>query len=227
MPDFARDLDSAIVQLHSRDYRNPMQLRPGGVLVVGAGNSGAEIALELARTREVSLAGRQIAEVPINLQSLVGRRLITPFLFRVVFHRLLTKNTPIGVKVLANPNRPFPLIRVKSPHLKAAGVVRTPRVTGVQNGRPQLEDGRVLDVPNIIWSTGFHSYFNWIKLRAFDAGGEPKHTRGVATDMPGIYFVGLNFLYALSSVTINGVGRDAKYVARVIAERSASGRRVN
>jgi putative flavoprotein involved in K+ transport len=221
IPVFAGDLDVAIQQLHSRDYRNPAQVRNGDVLVVGAGNSGAEIAAELARTHKVWLAGSNVGEVPFDIQSFVGRHVIARLLFRGVFHRLLTTDTPIGAKARTKAHGAAPLIRVKARHLNDAGVVRTPRVLGVRDGKPVLEDGASLDIGAIIWATGFEPNFSWIKLPAFDSSGEPKHTRGVAQDEPGLHFVGLAFLYAQSSSMIHGVGRDAEYVASAVSQKLA------
>src|SRR6185295_17918393 len=221
MPVFAHDLDPTIRQLHSRDYKNPAQINDGDVLIVGAGNSGAEIAAELAPTRKVWLAGRNVGEIPFDTQSFIGRHLIVRVLFRGVFHRLLTEDTPIGVKARARAHDATPLVRTKQRHLQAAGVVLAPRVLGVRDGKPILEDGRTLDVANIIWATGFEPNFSWIKLPAFDSSGEPKQKRGAAIGQPGLYFVGLAFLYAASSSMIHGVGRDAAYVARRISEKLA------
>jgi len=101
----------------------------------------------------------------------------------------------------------------------AAGVKRVGRTVGVQNGRPVLEDGRTLDVTNVVWCTGYHPGFSWIELPVFDADGEPLQDRGVVRGEPGLYFVGLHFLYAMSSGMIHGVGRDADHVADTIARR--------
>ena len=98
VPPFAGELDPGIVQLHSSEYRHPGQWRPGSVLVVGAGNSGSELAMEAARDgRQVWLAGRDTGHVPFRIEGSAGR-LLLPFVFRVVFHRLLTVDTPIGRK---------------------------------------------------------------------------------------------------------------------------------
>jgi putative flavoprotein involved in K+ transport len=112
-----------------------------------------------------------------------------------------------------------PLIRVKPNDLAAAGVERVPRVAGVKDGRPILDDGRALDVANVIWCTGFQPGFSWIDLPVFGADGEPLHHRGIATTEPGLYFVGQHFLYAFSSTMIHGVGRDADRVAATIEAR--------
>lgn len=226
IPPFAGALDPDIVQLHSSEYRNLSQLRPGGLLVVGAGNSGAEIALEAARGgHPTSIAGRDTGHLPFRIEGAVGRVLV-PFVFRVVFHRLLTMATPIGRK--ARPkiiSQGGPLIRVKPGDLTAAGVQRVPRVAGVRNGLPVLEGDRILEVANVVWCTGFHPGFGWIDLPVLDREGEPLHERGIAVGEPGLYFVGLHFLYALSSTMIHGVERDAKRVADAIAARIAAAAR--
>jgi putative flavoprotein involved in K+ transport len=218
-PAFATELDPSIVQLHSSAYKRPGQLRPGTVLLVGAGNSGAEIAMELRQAgHPVMVAGPDVGSIPGWFQSTFGQVVFAPLLFRVIFHRLLTESTPAGRKVKAKEHRSTPLIRTLPKHLAAAGVERVGRVRGVQDGRPVLEDGTVLDVQNVIWSTGFHPGFSWVHLPVFDERGNPRQKRGVA-EAPGLYFVGLTFLYAMSSSMIHGVGRDAKYVAERIVER--------
>lgn len=225
VPAFSTDLDSSIIQLHSSDYKNLSQLQPGGVLIVGAGNSGSEIALETARGgHRTWMSGRDTGHVPFRIEGLLGRVLLVHVVLRVLFHRVLTTSTRIGRKV-----RPRvlvgggPLIRVKPRDLAAAGVERVQRTVGTRDGRPVLEDGRVPDIANVIWCTGFHPGFSWIELPVFGAGGEPIHQRGVAANQPGLYFVGLHFLYAMSSTMIHGVARDAEHIVNTIFGRSAFG----
>ncbi len=218
-PGFASELDASIVQLHSSAYRRPTQLRQGRVLLVGAGNSGAEIAMELRKAgHPVVMAGPDVGSIPAWFQTTLGQVLVAPLLFRGIFHRLLTESTPAGRKVKAKGKTATPLIRTLPKHLAAAGVERVGRVSGVKDGKPVLDDGTVLDVQNVIWSTGFHPGFSWVKVPVFDEQGHPRQKRGVA-EPPGLYFVGLTFLYAMSSSMIHGVGRDAQYVAERIAGR--------
>jgi putative flavoprotein involved in K+ transport len=218
VPEFASELDPGIVQLHVAEYRNPGQLQDGPALVVGAGNSGAEIALELAKTRRVWLSGREVGALPFRPES-AAARILMPIVGRLVFHRILSIGNPIGrrarPKVLAGRDL---LIRIKPKDLAAAGVERLPRTTGVENGLPQLEDGRRLDVANVVWCTGFHPGFSWIDLPVLGPE-EPNHEGGIVGDEPGLYFVGLRFLYSKSSEQIHGVGRDAARIARTIASR--------
>jgi putative flavoprotein involved in K+ transport len=224
-PEFATDLGPSIVQLHSSEYRNLTQLQPGGVLVVGAGNSGAELALETVRGgHETWVSGRDVGRIPFRFGGL-PRTLLMRVMLRFVFHRLMTTDTPIGrrarPKMLAHATAP--LIRATPDVLAGAGVHRVARTAGAQDGRPLLEDGRVLDVTNVIWCTGYQPGFSWIDLPVFDANDEPRHDRGVVRYEPGLYFVGLHFLYAMSSTMIHGVGRDANHVAEVIGERTRAG----
>jgi putative flavoprotein involved in K+ transport len=225
VPDFATSLDAGIVQLHSKDYKNPSQLQPGDVLVVGAGNSGADIAIDVARSHRTWLSGRHPGNVPFRIESRAAR-VILPVLFRLVFHRLLTVDTPMGRR--ARPSvisKGGPLIRVRPADLAAAGVERTGRVEGVRGGKPLLADGRTLDVTNVIWCTGFHAGLSWVDLPTpvYGADGEPTHERGIVPDEPGFYFVGLHFLYSLSSTMIHGVARDAERIADTILARTSAG----
>lgn len=221
VPDFAGLLDPSIVQLHSLHYRNAAQLQPGEVLIVGAGNSGAEIGMELARTHPTYLSGRDTGHVPFRIEGRASQLVLSRLVLRGVFHRMLTVATPIGRRVRPKVlTAGGPLIRVKPKDLTAAGVQRVPRVVGVRDGLPLLADGRVLSVANVVWCTGFQPGFSWIDLPVIE-GAEPRHERGIMPDLPGLYFVGLHFLYAMSSSMIHGVGRDAERIASAIAARTA------
>ena len=224
VPTFAGELDPAIVRMHSSDYRNLAQLRPGGVLIVGAGNSGAEIAIETVRGGHPTwVAGRDVGAIPFRVDSTIARLFLRRLVFRVVFHRVLTLSTPLGRKAHAKAAHGVtPLIRTKPNDLARAGVERVGRVVGVRGGRPVLADGRVIDAANVIWCTGYHPGFSWIDLPVFEDDGDPRHDRGVVQRERGLYFVGLHWLYAMSSPMVHGVGRDADYVAGVVAERLKS-----
>jgi putative flavoprotein involved in K+ transport len=218
VPVFAPEIDPRIVQLHSSEYCGPSQLRDGGVLVVGVGNSGAEIAFEVARSHPTMLSGKEAGEIPVRHGS-VPARFVLPVV-RFLGHRVLTKRTPIGRKV--GPKLAFkatPLIRVKSKEIAGAGIERVARVAGVRGGLPMLKDDRVLDVANVVWCTGFRQDFSWIDLPILGEDGQPQHDRGVVRSAPGLYFMGLIFQYAASSDVLPGIGRDAKLIAKHIVER--------
>jgi putative flavoprotein involved in K+ transport len=223
IPDFASALDTKTFQMHSHDYRTPVQLPAGPVLLVGAGNSGAEIAMDLAPARKVYLSGRDVGNVPFRIASFLGRKLLIRMVMRGLFHRVLTMRTPMGRKFRKKMHgHGMPLIRTRPGELEAAGVERVGRISGVRAGRLRTEDGRELDVASIIWCTGFHAGFDWIDLPVLDADGAPRHRFGKATDVDGLYFAGLHFQYAVSSTMIHGVGRDARRTAGWIAKNCAA-----
>ena len=219
VPAFASELDPRIAQLDSTEYRNPAQLRDGGVLVVGAANSGAEIALEVSRTHPTWLSGRHPGNEPTRAGSFWDRALMPLFWF--VVSDVLTVQNPVGRKFRSEfLTRAAPLARVKPKDLDAAGVERLPRTEGAQDGLPLLEDGRVMDVSNVIWCSGFRADFGWIDLPVFGEDGEPVHERGVVAGEPGLYFVGRPFQFGFTSSLIGGVGRDAKHVVEQVASRT-------
>jgi putative flavoprotein involved in K+ transport len=213
IPKMAGELDASIRQVHSLDYKSPADFQPGPVLIVGAANSGAELAMELSqRGHAVTLAGRNVGFAPFRVDGFFAKLILSRLLLRVIFHRILTIRTPMGRRARAR-HLAHPLIRQRPEDLSGAGIVRAPRLAGVENGRPRLEDGRVLDVKNILWATGFDNGLDFVKLPIFDERGEPIHDGGVVRSQPGLYFVGLHFLYAFSSTMIHGVGRDADRIA--------------
>ena len=225
LPEFAGQLGSGIVQLHSTEYKNPAQLADGDVLVVGVGNSGSELALEFARAgHRTWLSGTPSGELPFRIDGTAARLFLRRLVFRVLFHRILTLATPMGRR--AGPrmrSHAAPLIRTKLKDLDQAGVIRVPRTRGVRDGLPLLDDGQVLQVSNVVWCTGYERGFSWIDLPVFDERGMPMHRRGVAVAVPGLSFVGLQFLYAMSSSMVHGVERDANYIAERIVSASSSG----
>jgi putative flavoprotein involved in K+ transport len=134
--------------------------------------------------------------------------------------RVLTTDTRLGRKLSeADRNRGAPLVRLKPKEIASAGVELVPRVESVVDGKPQLADGRVLDVAVVVWATGFRLDFGWIELPIFDGGGYPIHHRGVVDSAPGLYFLGLPFQYTPTSEHVGGVGNDARYISEHIAAR--------
>jgi putative flavoprotein involved in K+ transport len=223
-PDFAAELDPGILQLHSSHYQRPSQLQPGGVLVVGAAHSGADIAFEVADGHQTVLSGRDTGQIPLRIESRPARA-VFPVLWFVANH-VLTLHTPLGRKMRPEIRaHGGPLLRYKSGDLTAAGVERVfARTVGVREGRPQLEGGRVLDVTNVIWCTGFRQDFSWIRLPVVGDDGWPREERGVVPSAPGLYFSGLAFQRAFASMLIGGAGKDAEYVATHITAGRANGR---
>lgn len=218
IPEFADQLNPEIVSMHSSGYQSPEQVQDGPVLVVGAGQSGAEIALDLADKHEVWLSGRNVGEEPAFTDSPSGRIISAIMVFFAT--KVLNVGNPLGRKMRNHffyPPRGIPRAGGTKKRLNSAGVKWVGRTTGIIDGYPQLEDGRVLKVKNVIWCTGFITDYSWIDLPIFDDFGFPEHERGVVKGHPGIYFIGLPFQRTLSSSLLLGVGKDAGYIASQIA----------
>lgn len=226
VPELAADLDPSITQLHSADYRGPEQLRPGPVLVVGAAHSGGDIAYEVARSGHPTiLSGRDTGQIGVDIESRKAR--IGFVVLRFLWTRVLTISTPIGRKAKAEiRTHGGPLIRVKRADLEAAGVERVfERTVAADDGKPVLADGRVLDVANVIWCTGFRNDYSWIRFPLpLEEDGYPEQRHGAVSSLPGLYFVGLPFLHSFASMLVLGAGRDGKRVAKHIASQTSASR---
>ncbi|MEU4376992.1 flavin-containing monooxygenase [Pseudonocardia alni] len=212
IPDVAAVLDRGVTQLHSGDYRRPEQLPAGPVLVVGAGNSGAEIALDLVvpaaggTERRVYLAGRDVGHVPplgswtYPLMQMLGR-----------------PGAALSQRGLRGGAEP--LGRIRPGDLAAAGVQRLPRVIGGRDGLPVTADGATVDVAAVVWCTGFRPDHRFLPLPVLDAGGRHVvHRRGI-TGEPGLYVVGMPYQSSITSHLVGGVGKDAAYVVDHLARR--------
>jgi putative flavoprotein involved in K+ transport len=222
IPDLAERLDPGIRQIHSGTFRGPAQLLPGRTLVVGVGQSGADLALEIAKAgHETWLSGTPAGEIPVELES-TKARIVSPVLFFMA-HHVLTERTRRGrrLKQRIRSGGAAPLLRVKLHHLTEAGVHHVPeRTTDVVDGKPALADGTVLDVSNVVWCTGFTQDFSFIHPSPMGEDGWPRDAGGVMQDMPGLYFMGLLFQRGFYSMLVGGAGRDAEHVARHILARS-------
>jgi putative flavoprotein involved in K+ transport len=220
VPEFGPQLDARIRQLHSADYRNPGQLVDGPVLVVGVSHSGADLAYEVAAAgHRTILSGKDHGQLPFSVDS--RRGVLAWPIMRFIAWNLLTLSTPIGRKMAPEIRKGGgPLLRIRRSDLERAGVERyEARTTGASDGRPMLADGTVLDVANVIWCTGFRPDYSWIDLPVIGEGGWPMEHRGVVDSSPGLYFLGIPFLYSFTSMLVNGAGRDAAYVVERIAGR--------
>jgi putative flavoprotein involved in K+ transport len=222
VPDFAAQLNPSILQLHSSQYRRPSELRDGPVLVVGAANSGAEIALDVAGRHRTTLVGSNTGHVPVDLDGLLGR-MVDPLIWFAANH-VLTIHTPIGRKARSVARyHGHPVERARPDRLRAAGVERrVGRVVGVRDGLPVLDDGQVVDAANVIWATGWRRDYSWIDLPILRDDGWPNDVEGVVASLPGLYFVGLPFQRAIASSLLGGVGRDAADVVDHVFARATA-----
>lgn len=215
LPAFADELDPTICQIPSSEYRDPNQLPAGGVLVVGAGNSGAQIALDVAQSgRKVWLSGRDTGHMK---RTVLGKDIFW-WLWRTLFK--VRVDSWLGRRLRAKlVGQGAALLDISEAELTKAGIIRTERTTGARDGQPETADGQTLDVNTVIWATGFDPDFGWIDLPIFEPDGFPRHRRGVVETEPGLYFLGLPFLYRGNSSLIGGVGADARHVAETLVNR--------
>jgi putative flavoprotein involved in K+ transport len=221
IPDLANQLSRNIVQMHSSGYRNPSQIPGGPVLVVGAGQSGAEIALDLVANHRVWLSGEDHGEEPARPGSSADRILTPIMVFAAT--KVINVANPIGRKMRDHflyPPRGIPRAGGTRKRIREGGIEWVGRIVGATDGLPQLEDGRIVDVATVIWCTGFRPDYRWIELPVIDDYGYPIHERGVVKSQPGLYFMGLLFQRTLSSALIVGVGKDAEYIADQIVART-------
>ena len=193
-----------IMQLHSSEYRRPAQLREGPVLVVGASHSGADVAYEVAADHPTILCGRDTGQIPVRLTSPLFKVVFPIILF--VFEHVLTRRTPMGRKEMDEFRfHGGPALRVKRSDLRARGVERLQeRVVGVEGGRPVLDGGRVVDVANVVWCTGFRRRTTGSTCRSSARPAGRWRCAAWSTRHPGLYFCGLGFQYAAASMLIAG-----------------------
>jgi putative flavoprotein involved in K+ transport len=205
VPPVAGDLDDTVFQVHGADYRNPAQLPDGEVLVVGGGNSGFQIAEELAATRKVSLAiGQRVPSLP---QRLLGKDLFW-WLSGVGFLKVST-DSRLGRKLAKRDV----LIGSSTRRLRRSGVTLRGRLTSATGRRVGFEDGTEQDFDAIIWATGYRSDFSWIEVSSIKAAdGTIVHRRGV-TDASGLFFLGLPWQHTRGSALIGFVEDDAAFIA--------------
>jgi len=206
-PAIAADLSSEVAQLHSTDYRSPGGLPPGAVLVVGGGNTGFQIAAELAQSREVHLAvGARQMPLP---QRILGRdlfryleasRLMNKTVTSRIGQRMKDRETLIG----SSPRR-----------ARRQGIRMRPRATGAHGSTVTFADGTDVTVAAVVWATGFRLDHSFVELPVFDARAQVKHQRGV-TEVPGLYFLGLPWQHTRGSALLGWVKDDAELIAQRI-----------
>src|SRR2546423_6566156 len=207
VPALGRELAPDVFQAHSTGYRRPSDVPEGTVLVVGGGNTGFQIAKELAATRAVHLAvGSRQMPLP---QRFLGRdlfwwltktRLLTKTIESRLGRRLRDRDTLIG----SSPRR-----------LKRDGVELKPRAIAASGRTVSFAEGSELDVDAVIWATGYRPNHSWINLPIADPNGGVRHRRGV-TDVPGLYFLGLSWQHTRGSALLGWVKHDAGFIAEQI-----------
>ena len=218
VPSAAQRLDDSVTQLHSAGYRNPRTLPPGPVLVVGGGNSGFQIAEELAATRQVDLS--IAANAPVLPQRLAGKDLFW-WLTRIGLMRV-TAESRLGRRLRARPDF---IIGSSRRRLRTAGVRFRPAVADAEGRTVRFADGTSLNAGIVIWTTGYRSDYSWIHIPGVVGDGQVIHRRGV-TDVPGLYFLGLPWQHSRGSALLGFVHEDAAYLVGRITSRATAKQRL-
>jgi putative flavoprotein involved in K+ transport len=214
IPDYSTLLHPDIRQLHSSSYRNPGDLPQGTVLIVGAGNSGAQIAVELSESRQVMIAsGHRLLYLPMKAAG------------RSIFHwfdRLgilgAGRDSWIGTKLR---QRPDPIFGKELKRAIASGRIQLmPRVTAASGNQVIFADGRTSEPAAVLWSTGFTPDYSWVSIPGvLDSSGRPIHEKGISS-VEGLYYLGLPWQQRRSSALLGGVGHDAELIYEFILERT-------
>jgi putative flavoprotein involved in K+ transport len=213
-PPIAKDLDPGLFQIHSVDYHRADSVPAGRVLVVGAANSGCQIALELSRTHEVQISvGKRLPTIP---QRPLGRDVwwwaTVAGLTRVPVRSRLGKRLSTRDQVIGGGLR----------ELKRNGVIVRPRLSAAGGRVVTFADGTSSSYDAVLWATGFRTDFSWVEIpEVKDAQGGVKHERGV-TPMPGLYILGLTWQHTRTSALLGWVTDDAEFLAEQIGSRSSS-----
>ena len=212
IPPIAKDIDADVFQIHSIDYRRPDTIPSGRVLVVGAANTGCQIALELSATHEVEIsAGQHLPTIP---QRPMGRDIwwwaTRIGLTRITFGSRLGKKLSTRDQVIGGGQR----------ELKREGVVVRPRLVGVEGRSVSYADGTSSKYDAVLWATGFGTDHSWIDIRQIkNSQGHIQHERGV-TRAPGLYVLGLTWQHTRTSALLGWVTNDAEYLAEHIVSRA-------
>jgi len=211
IPDFAASVAADVHQMHSTGYRRPDDIPPGRVVVVGGGNTGYQIAEELAADHRVVLA--------------VGSRQ-TPLPLRFLGRQIFWWGTKLGVlsvsvesRIGKRLSRRETLIGSNPRKAKRLGIELKPRAVSASGRTVRFADGTESDAGAIIWATGYQPDYSWIKVPVVDAGGRVRHRRGV-TDRAGLYFLGLTWQHTRGSALLGFVADDARYISERVAARA-------
>ena len=206
-------ISKEILQIHSEHYKSPNQLKEGATLVVGAGDSGVQILNEVSKTnRTVYFSGNtNIMSIP---QEILGKTLW--WWFQKVGFLKANKYSWIGKK-LSESGQPVIGTDVKT-LFKKKNITCVGRTLNANEKTITFEKQKITDIKNIIWATGFKPNFNWIDGIELDKNHYPKNFRGIS-NIEGLYFLGLPWLYTRGSATLGGVKNDADYLNKYLSKK--------
>ncbi|EJR65009.1 hypothetical protein IIO_01649 [Bacillus cereus VD115] len=206
IPSFSQHLSSHIFQIHSSQYKSPSQIRKGRVLVVGGGNSGMQIAVELAKTHEVTMSiGHPLTFLPLHL-------------FRKSIFNCLEKLGLLYAEVNTKRGKWFqkrqdPIFGFEGKELIRSGTIKLQeKVVSASGNNIMFKNGDTYSAESVIWSTGFAQDYKWIEIeKAVNEKGFPNHINGISP-VRGLYYIGLPWQSQRGSALICGVGKDAAYL---------------
>ena len=215
-PQFATNLSDSVFQIHSNFYKNPDQLNSGPALVVGGGDSGYQILDEISASgRKTYFSGA--TDVKVLPQEILGRTLW--WWFTKTGYLSFSRNSWVGRRI---SERHQPIIGTDvSEILGRKNVKAVGKTLNAFNNTLVAEEGKLTDIKNVIWATGYRPNFSWIDDLQLGKDGYPIHTRGIS-DMEGLYFIGLPWLHTRGSATLGGIKKDAQYLAQYIAKTSGT-----
>ncbi|MGG8380695.1 flavin-containing monooxygenase [Bacillus sp. R-CC1] len=206
IPSVSANLSSHILQIHSSQYKSPSQIPKGKVLVVGGGNSGMQIAVELAKTHEVTVSiSHPLTFLPLQL-------------FGKSIFNLLEKVGLLYAEMNTKRGRWFqkrkdPIFGFEGKKLIRNGAIKLQeKVVSASGNNIMFQNGDTYSAESVIWSTGFVQNYNWIEIeQAVNEKGFPNHIKGISP-VKGLYYIGLPWQSQRGSALICGVGKDATYV---------------
>lgn len=206
IPSFSQHLSSHVFQIHSSQYKSPSQIPKGNVLVVGGGNSGMQIAVELAKTHEVTMSiSHPLTFLPLRL-------------FRKSIFYWLEKLGLLYAEVNTKRGKWFqkrkdPIFGFEGKELIRNGAIKLEeKVVSASENNIMFQNGGTYSAESIIWSTGFIQNYKWIELeKAVNENGFPNHVKGISP-VRGLYYIGLPWQSQRGSALICGVGKDASYL---------------
>jgi putative flavoprotein involved in K+ transport len=214
-PAWAGSVAPDVFQIHSSDYRRPSDIPDGGVLVVGGGNTGYQIARELTATHDVHLAvGSRQTPLP---QRLLGRDVFW-WLDKL---GLLETSVDSRIGQRARDRGRDTLIGSNPRQARRGGVQLRPRAVKAEGGTITFEDGSRLSPAAVVWATGYRTDYSWIELPVVADDGTARHRRGVS-NVSGLYFLGLPWQYTRGSALLGWVKDDARFIAERIAANNES-----
>jgi putative flavoprotein involved in K+ transport len=214
VPQLQGEADEKLFQIHVSRYQNPAQLPDGPALVVGTGASGTQIATELAATRKVYLSGPETKHLP---RGLLGKDIY--WWLYATGAMGIRRESWLGQRLLRGGGADLLIGKSLQQLVQEAGLIRQGMLTAFVDGMPTFDDGHTVDdITSVVWATGYRNDYTWLQMPVCDAQGQPRQVRGVAIDVPGLYFVGLRFMHRADSSNMSGVSRDAEYIAAQIAQ---------